>query len=114
MSFSNRSFNVNANVVQAKIYNAITILTSTSLTRFNESSDELFLLPEADVNHSSLSERFVNQLNAVKFLADMRSQINQSSRTIEQIFDNQNCEQFLLGYKIEKYLENDATGPIQT
>ena len=114
LSFSNRSFNVNANVVQAKIYNAITILTSTSLTRFNESSDELFLLPEADVNHSSLSERFVNQLNAVKFLADMRSQINQSSRTIEQIFDNQNCEHFLLGYKIEKYLENYATWPIQT
>jgi len=56
----------------------------------------------------------VNQLNAVRFLADMRSQVDQSSRDIKQIYNNENCESFLLGYKIEKYLDNSATQPIQT
>lgn len=114
LSFSNRSFNIERDVVQGKVYDAIGLLTSTSLIRFSEESDELFLLPESEVNHSNPSERFVNQINAVRFLGEMRSQVDLESRTIEQIFDNQNCSQFLLGYKIEKYLDNDATQPIQT
>ena len=100
--------------MQAKIYNEINLLTSTSLVRFNESSYELFLLSNLDSNHSNASERFSNQLNAVRFLSSMRQFIDVKSRTIQEIFDNKNCDQFLLGYKIEKYLDNDATRPIQT
>lgn len=114
LSFSNRSFNIGRNAIQGKIYNAINLLTSTSLINFNESSDELFLLSAESVNDSNLSERFANQINAVKFLGDIRTQIDENSRTIQQIFDSHNCRQFLLGYKIEKYLDNDATQPIQT
>lgn len=114
LSFSLRTFNIGRNQAQAKVYNAISLLTSTSLVRFSEATDELFLLPAAETNHSDPSERFVNQLNAVRFLADMRRQVDQNSRDIEQIYNNINCESFLLGYKIEKYLDNTATQPIQT
>jgi len=114
LSFSNRSFNIGQDEIQAKVYNVINLLTSTSIVAFSEATDELFLLPANETNHSDPSERFVNQINAVRFLAEMRRQIDQSSRDIEQIYNNINCESFLLGYKIEKYLDNDATQPIQT
>ena len=114
LSFANRSFNIGNAIVDGKIYNAINLLTSTSLIRLTEESDELFILPENEINHSDLSERFVNQINAVRFLSEMREEINTRSRTIEQIFNCANAADFLLGFKIEKYLDNDATRPIQT
>jgi len=114
LSFSLRGFNVGSNQTQAKVYNAISLLTSTSLVRFSESMDELFLLPESETNHSDPSERFMNQIDAVRFLSEMRRQVDEESRNIEEVYNNVNCESFLLGYKIEKYLDNDATQPIQT
>ena len=114
LSFSLRTFNIGRNQAQAKVYDAINLLTSTSLVGFSEATDELFLLPDAETNHSDPSERFINQLNAVRFLGTMRQFVDRKSRDIEQIYNNQNCESFLLGYKIEKYLDNDATQPIQT
>lgn len=112
--FSSRSFNVERDLVQGKIYDALSFLTSTSVSNFSEASDELFLLPEGEVRHSDISERFVNQIDSVRLLSVMRQLVDINSRGITEIFDNQNCQQFLLGYKIEKYLDNDATQPIQT
>lgn len=114
LSFSNRSFTIGQDQISGKIYNAINLLTSTSINRFTEASDELFLLRENDVNHSDPSERFVNQINSVRFLSDMRTTINLASRKLEDVFGSQTCTTSLIGYKIEKYLDNDATNPIQT
>lgn len=114
LSFTNRSFIVGRTEVSGKIYDIISLLTSTSINRFQESSDELFLLREDDTSHSSPSERFVNQINSVRFLSEMRKFITNESRELEDIYNNQNCQTFLLGYKIEKYIDNDATRPIQT
>lgn len=115
LSFSNRSFSIGGrSEVRAKIYNAINLLTSTSLVGITEESDELFLLPESEINNSRISDRFVNQLNAIKFLATTRQFMNIKSRSIENIFNNENCDNFLLCYKVEKFLDNDATNPIQT
>ena len=114
LSFSNRSFTIGQDQISGKIYNAINLLTSTSINRFTEASDELFLLRESDVDHSDPSERFVNQINSVRFLAEMRTTIDQASRSLEEIYGSQTCKTSLIGYKIEKYLDNDATNPIQT
>ena len=114
LSFSNRSFIVGRTEVSGKIYNIISLLTSTSINGFNESSDELFLLRENDTNPSDPSERFANQINSVRFLSKMRKFITEESKHLEDIYNNQNCQTFLLGYKIEKYIDNDATRPIQT
>jgi len=114
LSFSNRSFTIDGDQVVGKIYNAISLLTSTSLKNFSESSNELFLLEEKDIGQSRSSERFVNQIDTIKFLSEMRVLIENNSRNIDEIFNNENCQSFLLGYKIEKYLDNDATLPIQT
>ena len=114
LSFTNRSFNIGRNQISGKIYNVVSLLTSTSINRFNESSDELFLLRENDTNPSDPSERFVNQINSVRFLSKMRKFITEESRHLEDVYNNQNCKTFFLGYKIEKYIDNDATQPIQT
>ena len=112
--FSNRSFRVERELIQGKIYDALGLLTSTSISNFTEGVDELFLLSENEINHSNASDRFANQIDSIRFLSVMRQFIDIKSRGITEIFENQNCQQFLLGYKIEKYLDNDATQPIQT
>lgn len=115
LSFGNRNFTINdGSTVQAKIYNAISLLTSTSLSRFSENSDELYLLKKDEINHSDPSERFLNNINTVRFLSRFRNFITDNNRSIEEIFNTQECKYFVLGYKIEKYLDNDATSPIQT
>ena len=114
LAFSNRSFSIGGQIVAGKIFNAIDIMTSTSISAFSESTDELFLLPENEINHSDPSERFVNQVESIKFLSDMRKYISNNSRTLKMIYKNINSKNFLLGYKIEKYIDNDATQPIQT
>ena len=112
LSFSFASFNINGNTVQGKIYNAIELLTSTSLNSFSESTDEIFLLPENEVSHNSLSERFVRQVDTINFLSEMRS--NLKTRKLTEIFKCKNAESFHLGYKIEKYIDHTANQPIQT
>jgi len=47
LSFSLRTFNIGRNQAQAKVYNAISLLTSTSLVRFSEATDELFCYQKA-------------------------------------------------------------------
>ncbi|HAI39713.1 MAG TPA: hypothetical protein DCM40_17205, partial [Maribacter sp.] len=82
LSFDLRSFTIGNYTVQGKIFNATNLLTSTRLIRFTEASDELFLLPEDEVNHSNPSERFIDQIDAVKFLSEMRKEIELKSRTL--------------------------------
>ena len=114
LAFSNRSFTIEGSQIIGKIFNAIDILTSTSLIDFSEFTDEIFLLPESQINHSNMSERFINQISSVRFISEMRDQVDNNSRTLSDIFNNATSKSFLLGYKIEKYLDNDATQPIQT
>ena len=89
-------------------------MTSTRIVSLQPQTNELFLLPENETDYDNPSERFVNQVNTVRFLSKMRSFINQHNRQIGAIFHGNPCSTFFLGYKIEKYLDNDATLPIQT
>ena len=114
LSFSNRSFRIEKEDVSAKIYNFISLMTSTRIVNFTEQADEIFLLPEEEISNSDPSDRFLNSVNAVRFLGDMRNFISTKARGYRQIINSENSETFFLGYKIEKYLDNDATQPIQT
>ena len=114
LSFSNRSFFVEGQTIQGKIYNAIEMMTTTSINSFSEGTDEIFLLSENETSANKMGRRFTDQINTVKFLSSFRSQISEKSRNIGEIFDSRFCKTFLLGYKIEKYLDNDANQPLQT
>jgi hypothetical protein len=114
LSFANRSFRIGLEDVNAKIYNLINLMTSTRIADFNIGSDEIFLLPENEISNSHESDRFLNGVNAVRFLGNMRNFINSKQRDYETVANSNPCETFFLGYKIEKYLDNDATQPIQT
>ena len=118
LSFSNKTFNINGDLKQSKIYDFINLMTTSRIVNFSENTDEIFLLPEDQTNSSNLSDRFVNQINTVKFISKMRSFINDNARSYSEIIDyrthGRNCETFFLCYKIEKYIDNDATRPIQT
>ena len=114
ITFSNRDFTNGFLRLNGKIFNGIDIMTSTSLNNFSESNDEIFLLPRNQLNRAELSERFVDQISTVKFIRELRNEIKQNFRNIEEIFESKDSNSFLLGYKIEKYIDNDATLPIQT
>lgn len=114
LSFANRSFRIGTQDVSAKIYNFINLMTSTRIVNFTEQADEIFLLPEEEISNSDPSDRFLNSVNTVRFLGGMRNFISTKARGYGQIINSENSETFFLGYKIEKYLDNDATQPIQT
>lgn len=114
LSFSNRQFNIGIQSVDAKIYDLIKLMTSTSIINMQEDTDELFLVPYDQTDFANSSRRFVDQINSVRFLAKMRTFISNNSRNIEQIINANSCKHFFLGYKIEKYLDNTAGRPIQT
>ena len=114
LSFLNRNFNIGPNQINAKLYDLISIITSTSIVSITAASDEIFLTQEDEVDFGKRSERFTESVGAVRFLSRMRTFIDSHSRDLEQIYNSKSCETFFLGYKIEKYLDNDATQPIQT
>ena len=114
LSFLNRNFNIGPNQIGAKLYDLISIITSTSIVSVTDASDELFLVQEDEVNFGKRSERFTESIGAVRFLSRMRTFINDHARSLEDIYNSTNCQTFFLGYKIEKYLDNSATQPIQT
>ena len=114
LSSLNRSFNIGPRAISAKLYDLISIITSTSIQSITDGPDEIFLVPEDEVNFGKRSERFVESVNAVRFLAKTRTFINNHSRDLEEIYNSTPCQTFFMGYKIEKYLDNDATQPIQT
>ena len=114
LSFLNRNFNIGPNTINAKLYDLISIITSTSIVSITAGSDELFLVQEDEVNFGKRSERFTESVSAVGFLSRMRTFINDHARSLKDIYESKPCQTFFLGYKIEKYLDNDATQPIQT
>ena len=113
LSSSSRDFLVGNSRSRVKIYDIISLMTSTSNINFAENFNESFLLGPSDLSSSSASDRFVNQINLLLSLKKMREYVKRN-RKIQDIFDLETCKSFVLGYKIEKYLDNDATGPIQT
>ena len=119
LSFSNRSFNMGENVINGKIYNLINLMTSTRIVNLQVETDELFLLPRDEVEHDNPARRFVEQVNTVRFLSEMRGLMDSNlrggrSRPIKDILNGISCSSFFLSYKIEKYLDNDLGQPIQT
>jgi hypothetical protein len=114
LSFLNRNFNIGPNQISAKLYDLISIITSTSIVSITDASDELFLVQEDEVNFGKRSERFTESIGSVRFLSRMRTFIDSHARSLEDIYSSTNCQTFFLGYKIEKYLDNSATQPIQT
>lgn len=116
LSFSNRSFNVEGINVSAKIYNFIDLMTTTRIINIVEQPDELFLVSQGETDYADITSRFANQVNTVRFLSEMRDFIGgpNGAREIQDIMFSHSCNTFFLGYKIEKYLNNDAGRPIQT
>jgi hypothetical protein len=114
LSFSNREFSIDGNATVGKIHNLINLVTSTRILSIQEQTNELFLLPQNETDFNDLSERFVDQVNTVRFLSEMRQFLKDESRDIKKIFDSTPSKTFFVGYKIEKYLDNDAGSPIQT
>jgi len=115
LSFNTRNFTTAGNTnINAKLYNGISLLASTSLSTFSENSDELFLLRGEDMDYSDLSNRFINQINSVRFLSEFRNELLNNTRDLHDIFRTSNSEYVVLGYKIEKYLDNTVGSPIQT
>jgi len=113
-SLSSRSFTSGGNQINVNIHDAIDMLSSTNISHFSEKEDEIFLLSEGDLSYSETSERFVNQLRTVNFLSELRRYLIDNTRDLEDVFKNQVCKTFILGYKIEKYIDNDLGNPIQT
>jgi len=114
LTFFNRSFNIGPTQIDAKLYDLISIITSTSMVSLTEASDEIFLVQEDEVNFGKRSERFKETVDTARFLARMRTFVSSHARSLEEIYNSTSCQTFFLGYKIEKYLDNDATQPIQT
>ncbi len=106
LSFANRNFNVAGRTVSAKIYNIIDLMLTTRIIGITEQTDELFLVESDDTDYDENTSRFADQVNTVRFLAEMRDFINgpNGARQIEDIFQARPCNTFFLGYKIEKYL----------
>lgn len=112
--FFNRQFGVGDSAVNAELHNFMNLIASENIIHCIESNNEIFLLPEAQLQDGTLRNRFVDQINAVKFLSEVRSYLGNNSRTLEQIFNSECSNSFVIGYKIEKFLDNDVTQPIQT
>jgi len=115
LTFSSDAFYIAGDIETIKSHDLIRIATSTNIIRFSEGSDEIFLLPESEVETMHLGGRFLDQVSAVRFLSRFRSTIAAETRTYQEtIKSTESSKTFLLGYKIEKYLDNDAGQPIQT
>jgi len=114
LSFSNRSFNVDGSDVSAKLYNFISLMTTTRIVGTMPQTNEIFLVPEQQIGFDDITSRFSDQINSVRFLSEMRAFIDNNNRKVGEIFSVQPSKTFFLGYKIEKFLDNDVGQPIQT
>jgi len=114
--FSTRNFNIGMETMNVKLYNFLDMITTTGIVGITEQSDELFLVPESETDFDSIIGRFVDQVNAVRFLGGMRDFVNNNNRSVSELIKppTQNSKNFFLGYKIEKYLDRDIGLPIQT
>lgn len=114
LTFAEKSFRIIGENKSVRLYDFISLMTSTRIVDLIEQSDETFLLPEEEVYYDHVSSRFINQVSTVRFLSEMRKFIHSNSRSLKEIYNSMPSKSFFLGYKIEKFLDNDATQPIQT
>ena len=114
LSFQNISFNIGQQSRQFKVYDFLTFITSSPIVSIQEGSDETFLVPENQIGFGTKFQRFAESVSAARFLSDMRKFIHSNSRNLSEILNSTSSKTMFLGYRIEKYLDNDATQPIQT
>lgn len=112
--YSMANFTTQGQEATLKITNLTNSILSSRIARFSEASDEIFLLSDVEQRDVGPSGRFVNNIRATAFLSDYRDLIQNSMRNIEEIHTCQSSKRYLLGYKIEKYLDRDVGTPIQT
>ena len=115
LAFRNVNFRtpINNNT-QVKIHDLISIMVDTDLANFNLNFDELFLLNGDELTYDTPVDRFVNGVRAINAVADIRRFFIDNSRDIEQIYNSEISTRQIIGYKIEKYIDNDVTLPTQT
>ena len=113
--FETNDFYINEGSSTKRVFNLTRFLTDSALNTFSEKEDETFLLSQTELDSLGAAGRFSNMINSIAFIADLRSLIDSSIRDIEEIYACDSCNTYFLGYKIEKYLDRDATStPIQT
>ena len=97
-------------------HDLIDMVITKDFINFNLNFDELFLLEEDELGYNSPEDRFVNRVRAIDFLSQFSARLKTPSvlRDIEKIYDSRACQVNYLGYKIEKYVNNDLTSPTQT
>ena len=96
-----------------KAYDLIELFSNLDFKNFQEKENELFLLNEND-KVDNLVNRFVNQINTIKVLEKINNLIQENLRDYNKIINTDLCKRYNLGYKIEKYINNDNGAPIQT
>ena len=130
VAFQNSRFYANSDQVNVRAHNMINLILNYDAANFLEERDETFLLEEEDINPNSISNRFINQIRKIRMLEKLQTQIFNNLRDYEETINgirnntqndvtdigerHADCREYVLGYKIEKYLDNDATLPIQT
>ena len=105
------SFNYQGTISNLKTHNLLAIFNNIDYNNFIEDSRELFLLNAYDKQGSS--SRFLNQIKLIKILQRVHQMILSNLKNYNQLIDGEKCETFNLGFKIEKYIDNDVTLPIQ-
>ena len=111
-NFSFRSFNIDGSGAGIKIYDFYDVAAKRSIHRFSENNNETFLL---EGGNSSIDTNYFSEgVQAMRFLSETRVDIKSKLKDIEEVFNSTNHSKQLIGYKIEKYINNDATTPIQT
>lgn len=111
---STRSFNIGTTRVDAEIHDVVRFISSDIVANFQESDNELFVVPEQEIYDGQIRNRFIDKINSVKMLSELRKILNSKIRNYDDIINSRPSESFFVGYKIEKFLDNDATLPIQT
>lgn len=112
-NFNFADFFVDNSLRTIKIYDIFSMMTKKSISEFSEGPNEIFLLEQQDM--IDLQENnFFEGIDALYFIAAMRDMLKSNLRNIEDIFNGSDHDSFLMGYKIEKYIDNDLGGPIQT
>ena len=115
LTFQNVSFrNPEGNSVPVKIHNLVDMILTTDLVNFNKDFNELFLLEEDELSYDSPIDRFVNGVRAINFISDFRSYFIPKAKSLKQIYDSEQHNTTVIGYKIEKFIDNDLTLPTQT
>jgi len=99
----------------ARMVNLSEFLTTSAISNFSEGDDELFMLNEDEYNGATEADRFVNQLNTIRFFGRMRGLLKDHTRDYERTVVNpEPSKTVFIGYKIEKYLDRTSTTPLQT